>query len=205
MPYYDYGGFGEPYFEGASVSNPNPAGYSKYTRDLLPWSWYAQVIRDELVSQGIDPSGEKVLIVGCAYGYTIEYLVDNWNVDAYGMDVSSWAVNQADTATSYGGRIYQGDITANNAVKDIQKATPGGKFAVIMTESVLSCLTDAEAQTATDQCRNEAQQTAVHRVWSTDGSDINTDYYNGKSLAEWQSLCDPNSSDDWMTDYQFHE
>ena len=203
MPYADYGGFGEAYFEGHAVADPHPAGYTNYRKSLLPFDHYAAYIRDELLVDGVDPTGEKVLIVGCAYGYTVEYLVDNWDVDCYGMDTSSWAVQQADTEIAYGDRVYQGDILSSQDISDVRKATPGGKFRAIITECVLECLTDSEAQTAAENVRNEAQAGVYHRIWTADGSDVNPDWYNDKTLAEWQQLCDPNGEDAWYHEREF--
>lgn len=196
--YADYGGFGEDYYEGNSVSSPHPAGYANYRRSHLPFKLYAGKLRDELVNQGIDPTGSKVLVVGCSCGYTVEYLIDDWDVDAYGLDISSWAVAEADTRTAYGSRVANGDVLVG---QDVKGATPGGKPDVVFTECVLSCLTDSEAQTACENVRKEARDAAVHRVW-TEGR-VNADWYNTKTLAQWQSLCDPDGVDHWFTDGEF--
>lgn len=201
MPFQDYGGFGSAYFEGRHHDNPHPAGYSEYRRNLLPFSYYAEKLTTELQARGVDPTGEKVLIVGCAYGYTVEYLIDQWDVDAYGMDVSSWAVEQAATETAYGDRIYQGDVTNASDLKAVRQSTPGGKFAVVFSECVLECLTDTEAQTATTNMREEAQQAAGHRVWLADR--LADGEYNEHTLSEWQSLCDPDGQDYWFSEASF--
>lgn len=201
MPYQDYGNFDDRYFEEDSVANPNGAGYTDYRRELLPFDFYAQKLHDELQARGIDPTGAKVLVVGCAYGYTVEYLIDDWNIEAYGMDVSSWAVNQADSEIAYGGRIYQGDVTSSQDLQNVRQSTQGGQFAVIFNECVLECLTDSEAQTACTNMRDEAKEAVVQRCW-VDGH-VNPDYYNSKTLSEWQNLCDPDGQDYWFTEEEF--
>lgn len=201
MPYRDYGNFDERYFEEASVSDPNGAGYTDYQRDLLPFDYYARKLNNELQSRNIDPSKSKVLVVGCAYGYTVEYLIDNFNVDAYGMDVSSWAVNQADSEIAYGGRIYQGDVLNSSDLQNVRQSTQGGQFDVLFNECVLECLTDSEAETAATNMRNEAKEGVVQRVW-TDGR-VATNYYNTKTISQWQNLCDPDGQDYWFTEEQF--
>lgn len=207
LTYANYDGFGESYFEGNSVTTPHEAGYSNYRRGVLPFDFYAKKINDELVSQGIDPAGEKILIAGCAYGYTVEYLIDNHGVDAYGIDVSSFAVSQADTEIAYGGRIFQGDVLSSQDLRSVRQNSGGGRFRVVFNECILTCLTDSEAQTASDNMRSESQDLLVHRVWSTDGSDLekdlDTDWYNSHTLSEWQSLCDPNGDDLWFTEREF--
>lgn len=197
MPFADYGGFGRDYFEGL-LYMMLASGYSRYERDLLPFDHYAELLRTKLVERGIDPAGEKVLVVGCAYGYTVEYLRSDWGIDAYGMDVSQWAV---DNAVVDG--IYQGDATSANDLRSVRQDTPGGRFGVVFSEAMLSTMTDAEAVAACDNMRSEAQQAAVHRVWSSDGSDIVPEYYNSKTLSEWRALCDPDGDDYWFTEREF--
>lgn len=201
--YADYNGFDQSYFEGASVASPHDAGYSSYSRGPLPFEFYARKINDELIAQSIDPTGEKVLIAGCAYGYTVEYLVDNWGVEAYGMDVSTYAVNQSDSEIAYGDRVFEGNVLSSQDLRSVRQSTPGGRFSVVLNECVLECLTDAEAEAAAGNMRSEAQTQLVHRVWSTDGSNLNMDWYNAKTLSAWASLCDPNGDDLWFTEREF--
>lgn len=199
MPYADYGGFGQDYFEGGNVSDPHPAGYTYYDESYLPFDQYAKVIRDELQSNGIDPSDAKVLVLGCAYGHTVDWLVNQYNVDAYGMDISTWAVNNGNSAVS--DRIYEGNATLRTDIESVENST-GGRFDVIFTECLLTCLTDTEAQDAADAARKRAMQAVVHRVWATDKADLNTSWYNAKTFSEWQSLVDNAGKDYWYgTDY----
>lgn len=197
MPYQDYGGFGENYFEGKQVSNPHPAGYSDYTRELLPFDHYARKVKNELSNKGFSTSGLKILVVGCAYGYTVDQLQIE-GLDAYGMDISQWAQDNA--AGSVVGDIYQGDVTIKSDIQNVAQSTQGGDFSVIYSECALECLTDSEAQEACRNMADEASAAVIHRVWSTDGSDINEQEYNSKTLSEWQSLCDPNNQDIWYTE-----
>lgn len=197
MPYADYGGFGRDYFEGALYMMLAP-GYTRYDPDLLPFGHYAGKMRDELAGRGFDLSSVKVLVVGCAYGYTVEQLRASWGIDAFGMDVSQWAVDNAAV-----GGIHLGDATSAADLRSVRQATPGGRFDVVFSEAMLSCLTDAEAVTATENMRSEAKRVALHRVWSTDGSDVVPEYYNDKTLAEWRALCDPDGEDGWFTEDEF--
>lgn len=199
--YADYGGFGQDYFEGAEVDNPHPAGYRDYRPAMLPFKWYAEFLYDELISMNMNPEGEKVLVVGCAYGYVVDFLINDWNVDAYGMDISQWAVDNAPASIS--DRIYQGDARNASDMEAIRKNTKGGHFAAIYNECVLECLSDSSAVTMRDNMRSESKYEVFHRVWSTDGSDLNTEWYNGKDIAEWQSLVDPNGEDHWYTEEEF--
>lgn len=204
MPYADYSGFDSTYFEGTSVSNPHAAGYGNYRQDLLPFTHYAQKIIDEWDARGVATG--KILIVGCAYGFTVESLVDKGE-DAYGMDLSTHAVNQADSATSVGGRIYQGDVTVKADIESVESSTGGGQFDLIVNECVFATQTDAEASSAATNMRDRAADTVVQRVWASDGSDLerdlSADWYNSKTMTEWRNHCDPNGQDVWISETAF--
>lgn len=200
--YADYGGFGQDYFEGDSVADPHPAGYSDYSRELLPFGHYADFMAQQIQTYGGDPSRWKILVVGCAYGYTVQWLRDTYGTEAWGMDVSQWAVDQAASEIT-DDVIRQGSVLSSADLRSLRQASPGGKFDAVVTEAVLECLTDAEAQTAAENCRGEASTTVIHRVWTADGSAVNPDWYNAKPLAEWRSLVDPAGADDWYHEQEF--
>lgn len=187
-------------FDQAYYNGGRDYGYTDYSRELLPFDWYANKLVTEMEQElGGSADGATILVLGCAFGYTVEFLVENHSADAHGMDVSQYAVDAASTETSHGGRVTQGDATVENDVKGAVKGKPD----VVFTECLLSCLTDAEAQAACQNARSQAKD-VVHRVWSSDGSDVNdrgsASWYNEKTLAEWRSLCDPDGVDYWYHD-----
>lgn len=198
MPYMDYGGFGQDYFEGESVTTPHEAGYDDYRRGLLPFDAYGEKMASIMQNYNVDPSQANVLVVGCAYGYTVEWLRNNYGTEAWGMDISTYAVNNDVTTDQV---VRQGDVLNSTDLRNVRQESPSGKFDVVFSECLLSCLTDSEAQTAAQNCRDEAQQTAVHRVWTS--GRVNSTYYNAKTLSEWQSLVDPDGNDQWYTDTSF--
>lgn len=181
-------------FDDAYFTGGREYGYSTYTRNLLPFEHYAAFIDQELRANGIDPQKSRVHIVGAAYGYTAEWLQNRHNIAASGQDISAFALGRSPLP----GVLSHAD--ARNGI-DTQFAR-GNRYDVIITECVLSCLSDADAQTLVDNCRSSARN-VLHRVWTTDGSDVNPDYYNAKTLAEWQALVDPNGVDIWYHDHDF--
>lgn len=201
MPYSDYRNFGETYFEGESVSDPHPAGYDSYYPGLLPFGGYAGKVRRELRQKGINPNNITVAVIGCAYGFTVKELVEH-NTDAYGIDISSWAVSNSPS----GYTVVQGDVLSSS---DLKNARQGGPPEIVYNECVLSCLTDSEAVTACNNMRSEAKQTVLHRVWTTGGSDLGEDlsegWYNSKTLSEWKNLCDPDGEDSWYSEKEFQQ
>lgn len=200
MPYSNYGGFGQGYFDGTSASDPHPAGYSRYDRSLLPFDHYADLLAQAIQAHGVDPAQGNVLIVGCAYGYTVQWLRDQYGTEAWGMDVSQYATDRAGDEIA-DDVIRQGDVLSGNDLRDVRRESPGGKFDVILTECVLECLTDAEAQTAAENCRSEARRRVIHRIWTA--GRVNADHYNDKTLSQWQSAVDPDGVDDWYSEAEF--
>lgn len=195
MSYQDYNGFDQTYFEGRNVSSPHPAGYTEYGEDLLPFGHYAKYLRNEIQNHGNNSDQAMVCVVGCAYGFTVAEL-DRQGTDSYGMDISQWAVDNSVGSVP----IVRGDVTS---FQDLRNARQTGRPDIVYNECMLECLTDSEAQTACDNMRNEATTVVIHRVWTTDGSDLNTDEYNSKSLTEWKQLCDPDENDIWYTNSDF--
>lgn len=178
MPYTDYGGFGPAYFGAASDGTVHPAGYSEYTD--LPFDF-------SLIATELQNTGEPLGIVGCGYGYTIDHLRAA-GLGVYGMDISDHAVSQANADG-----VIQGDVLSQSDVTAFADlAHPQMRW--LATEALLSCLTDSEAVTACENLRAEAQKGVAHVVWT----DPHPDYYNKKTLAEWQALCDPDGVDEWF-------
>lgn len=198
MTYMDYRGFDRSYFEGQApdVADPHPAGYSQYSRALIPFDYASEVADQSIRGQGVGPN-YSIGVIGCAYGYSVESLNTHAHIDAYGLDISSYAVGQSPPGTP----VTQGDVLD---AKALRSARTGGPPDVVYNECVLECLTDSEAITAAENMRSEARQTVVHRVWSADGSDVNPDYYNDKTVSEWQSLVDPAGDDVWVPEEAFH-
>lgn len=199
MPYRDYAGFGEEYFEGHKFNGGHPAGYSNYLNDAGPADEYARQYLTEAKTHQINPYGGPVLIVGCAFGDTVNALL-KMGVDAYGIDLSSWAVEN--TPHPISNRIFHGDITRRGDIRDIVDELGVG-FRLCITESVLSCLTEAEARRACGNLRSYSGH-VMHRVWATDGSAIRREYYNSKPLAEWKEICDSQNQDIWFPEQRFN-
>lgn len=201
MPYADYGGFGQDYFDGNTVASGHAAGYDDYRHDLLPFSGFAQEIRNKLDSTGFNLSQVEMLVAGCAFGHTVQHLVDDHGVDAWGMDISQYAVDNAPSGTA--DRIIQGDLTVKSDIQNVAQTKGGGKFDVIVGEGVLTCMSGTEASGAASNARSEAQGTAMWSVYD-DSFGVNTDWYNSKSLSGWKSVADPNNDDVWFSRNEYY-
>lgn len=181
MPYADYSGFDQSYFEGVDVATPNPAGYTDYSVEYFDFGQLAS----EISGKGTDP----LIIVGAAYGFVMRDLPNGW--DVAGMDISPWAVGESANVVG-SGAIIEGDATSATDVSTLAGEVRG-KPRWGVTECLFSCLTDSEAVTVADNLRSEARE-VMHFVWT----EPHPDYYNVKTLAEWQSLVDPDGQDTWI-------
>lgn len=193
MPHMDYNGFDKSYFEGEAedvAGGGHPAGYSRYGRSRHPAQHYTAALLKSLAEHGIRLTNPTIGVIGCAYGFTVAQLDALPDITAYGLDISGFAVSQADPALT----ITEGDACSR---ADLKNARVDGRPDVLLNECILSCLSDSEAERATANLRKEAKKAVIHRVWSTDGSDLNPDYYHARTLAEWRDFLDPDGEDLW--------
>lgn len=100
------------------------------------------------------PSLGRVLVAGCGYGYLVDELsIRGW--DAWGCDASLWAVGQRISA-----RIQGFDILIRQDMTDIKNLGTGARFDLIVTEDVLTVLSDVEVATALTELRRIAKSPA---------------------------------------------
>lgn len=159
------------------------AGYQEYP--------FFQTRLDAL-KQRFAPTGQTLLIAGCGFGYLVNLAV-NAGYNAFGIDGSSWAINQGKTLIpAIASRLAVADITNATQVDAASKAfgLKGGtpKYALLLTEDVLPCLSDAEITTALSVLRARCNANLLHMV--TPGqSDANHDpRLNWKPLGEGASI-----------------
>lgn len=202
MHYADYGGFDARYFEGEEVDDPHPAGYSFYDRDARSFAKQADAALAACHARGVNPaaSGASMLVVGCAYGYTVESLLA-MGVDAWGLDVSTHATTRGAARLGIADRVLQGDAADSADIARVRDAA-GGAFDAVLTECVLSTCTDDEAAAIAARAREATTDAGgvIHRVWSADGdgAGIDPEWYNVQSLDAWASICDPAGDDGWL-------
>ena len=183
-----------------SYFHDNDAGYTQYQRDLWPpdtpehLQSRAQQLFNEVASRGASIANRKVLILGCAYGYTVEYLV-GLGANAFGMDISAYAISQA--PSSIAGRVLVGDARLRadlNAARSLAAIQGNARFDLIVSEDLLPCYTDAQAIAAAIEWRTRHGQRVAHRI--TIGNYQGG--YNLKTLAQWRTLL---GTADWIFDY----
>ncbi len=201
MFYKDYGSLGRPYFEGRSADESHPAGYSQYQQENTEkYGAYATLVCNLLQNADLSPNTATILIAGCAYGYTVGYLVDR-GVDAWGMDLSEFALEQASDPVQ--DRLVQGN---SGSYEDLQRAadTAGvDGFDAVIDMGTLCYFTDEGAIKACRAMR-AISPVVIHRVRTEeDLTGDASEWYNTKPLDEWRYLCDPYDLDIWVENAAF--
>lgn len=187
MAILDPSEYDEMYFDGGTTPYQHNAGYSKYHRwhrindDFVPHEestgeyWHDMA---KWVTQRFPIQGKKVLEIGCAKGYVVEALRD-FGVDAYGIDVSEYAISCArEDIKPY---LRVGDI--RTALKDYKR----NEFDVLFSRWTLECIADADLPELIADM-NRIAKVQIHAI----DESIKPEYYNRKPIEEWRAM-------DWKT------
>jgi hypothetical protein len=141
------------------------------------------------------PNGQKLAIWGCGFGYLVNLAVSA-GYDAYGFDASSYAINRGKALLpGIAARLFvrnalvSGDMTP--ARRDA--GLPGAqRFPLLITEDMLTCLTDAEISTALTNLRGISSSNLLHMVWPLDPLSPSQDpRCNWKSIPAWVARLAP--------------
>lgn len=169
-------------------------GYDTYDGNPNMLKTYAKLI-ENLASNGIDVTGRKVLDIGCAHGFLVEYLV-SLGIDAYGMDSSEYAISQVPEGIS--DRIILGDITVEDDYKQIKVSAgltkKNDKFDLIIDQNVIICLNDTDAKTCCDLAKDYGDY-VIHFV--NDDPSI-SQWYNHHTIEEWIALAGMSPQEKWF-------
>lgn len=145
------------------------------------------------------PSNQKMAIWGCGWGSLVNFAVQA-GYDAYGYDASSYAITKAQaTFPTIAQRLFvrdalsSADVTASAADAGIHGGNP--RFTLLLTEDLLTCMSDAEIQTALSLLRARAQANLLHMVtpvdaWSS-ANGLSDPRLNWKTDAQWKALLSP--------------
>jgi len=166
------------YFDGRSTSLKHNAGYAKYER------WYRNDGAGSLGEKWLDRAkfyvdkyqlqGKKVLDIGCAKGFMVEDL-RGMGVDAYGLDVSPYAIGEADPAVQP--YLYTGDARTylSNFVNN--------EFQVVFSLRFLECMPEADIPDLIDEM-NRIGRFQFHAI----DVDPNPTYYHAQPLTWWANF-----------------
>ena len=160
-------------------------------------------------------SADKVLVVGAGFGWTVEALVD-LGIEAIGADVSAYIQNNKGTSedsevaeaitavglspTSGEGLVHFNRLrstqrtkanilnenSSNNASRNRVKRAFSGDITLIITEDLVTSLSDAECAQLQGFIENYAPPRVCHFVTEFANPDAPF-FFNSKSLAEWKA------------------
>ena len=174
------------YFEGASQSLTHNAGYSDYSRvqyNSRSTRFVASleessgtVFGDMAIGLNVNGRfiGKKMLVVGCAYGYLVQKLRD-LGVDAWGIDVSPFAIGQADPAVA----PYLEVADARVKMQTYRR----NEWDFVLSRWFLSCMSDTDLPSLITEM-NRVTKNQIHIV----NPIVNPLFYNQKTLLEWADL-----------------
>lgn len=156
--------------------------------------------KDWLTGYGLD-NNAQILVVGCGFGYLIEYLLDAGISDVYGIEGGSFywdPANDAEWRVDVKPRIANDWVGSGTEVASLQ-ALPGitgqARFTWIIDEDAAPAHTDAELPTfiagLEARLQGNVKGRIVHLVTpdesGTGGAGRDTSQ-NWKTMAEWKAV-----------------
>lgn len=193
MPVLDVSEYNASYFDGRLQAMAHNAGYGRYARWYRSegegsqgewWKDYAARWVDQLAL-----SGKSVLDVGCAKGFLVEDLCDA-GVDAYGLDVSDWAINSCnDPRTDLAAKLRRSDLASRFYLGDVRTALAQfvrNQFDFAVSFRFLECLDPADLPGVVTEL-NRVSRNQVHIVDQFTGAKEGAGaYYTQHTTAEWR-------------------
>lgn len=165
------------YFDGRKGPLKHNAGYDKYER------WYRNDGANSLGEKWKDKAKQlldkhslkdkKVLEIGCAKGFLVKDLRD-MGVDAYGLDVSFYAIDEAESGMS----SY---LTVGDA-RTYLSNYGDGEFDVVFSLRFLECVSEIDIPDLVDEM-NRISKFQFHEV----DEQPNSKYYLTKSANDYKS------------------
>ena len=166
------------YFDGDSQSLKHNAGYARYERwkrfdgvDSLGefWKDKAKGLFDEYSMRG-----KKILEIGCAKGFVVEDL-RSFGADAYGLDVSSYAIGKAIEAVKP--FLTVGDVRTH------LKNYKDNEFDMVFSLRFLECIDEADLPALIIEI-NRISKFQFHEL--DEGG--NTNFYIIRPLSWWKEF-----------------
>lgn len=142
------------------------------------------------------PNNQRLAIWGCGWGFLVSLAVAA-GYDAYGFDASAYAITKGKAVLpAIAARLFQrdalvsADVTAAKADAGIKGHT---NFALLVTEDLLTCMSDTEINTSLPLLRGICSSNLLHILTPDDsgaapGGDPRV---NWKTKAAWAALLEP--------------
>ena len=162
------------YFEGKHQDYSHSAGYTSYRDESYFTNPSNSVVFGGLCSTlntilKNQLQGKKLLVIGCAYGFEVNGF-RNLGTDAYGVDVSNYAISQANS-----------NIAPYLEVADIRTkiySYDNNEWDYIFSRWFLECMSDNDLYDLIPQLNRVCKNTQIHVI----NPFMRTDYYIAKSI-----------------------
>ena len=157
--------------------------------------------KDWLTGYGLD-NNAQILVIGCGYGYLIEYLLDAGISDVWGIEPGAlfWdPANDGEWRSDVKPRVANDWIGSGTEAASLS-ALPGvpnnERFGWIVDEDCITMHSDAELPAFIAACEDRLQGNAKSRIIHivTTG-ELGNQAVNWKSLAEWKAVA---PDDTWV-------
>jgi len=143
------------------------------------------------------PTNQKIAVWGCGWGTLVKLAVEA-GYDAFGFDAADYAVTKGKGVHApHAGRLFKrdallsGDTTGSKRDAGLKGQA---KFAVVVTEDLLTCMGDNEILTTLPLLRSIAT-TCAHMItpedpWASENG-LNDFRINWKPPADWKAMLAP--------------
>jgi SAM-dependent methyltransferase len=199
-------------FEPANATELRKAMYGNKRAGYREYPFFEE--RLTALNTRFSPSGQDVLVAGCAYGYLVNKMVDA-GYEAYGLDASAWVIGRAlevnphlfsvaDGGTGDVTRLAVADALVEAEVDtfrtDVMGITGQKKIDITITEDMMSMLTDAEIPVALAALRSQTQANLLHIITPNDmpGTEYPRDFMQAGDLHPGQDPINWKSSSEWF-------
>lgn len=140
------------------------------------------------------PSNQKTAIWGCGFGYLVSLAVAA-GYDAFGFDASSYAITRGKALIpSIASRLFVRDALVSasvTAAKADAGITGNRRFALLITEDMLTCMSDAEITTSVGLLRAICSANLGHIVTPLMPGVTQDPRINWKTYDQWKAILTP--------------
>lgn len=175
MPVLEPQDYDISYFDGKKARYSHNAGYGNYERQYISnspnslgefWKDYAKNL-----AENYHLRGKKVLDIGCAKGFIVKDLRD-MGADAYGLDVSSYAIGQCEAEVAPYLTIGDARTYLKNYKKD--------EFDVVFSLRFMECIPEEDIPGLIAQM-NRISLFQFHVI----DEEVKPRFYLNKPIEEW--------------------
>lgn len=185
------------HIDGTPIDTPAPYTYGKGYFEARNFRRF-NTRKDWLTGYGLD-NNANILVVGSAFGYMMEYLINAGIEDVWGIDPGPWywdAANDSEWAAGMKVRTandWVGSGTEQASLDALPGVPNNEQFGWILDEDAAPAHSDAELPTFIAACEDRLQGNAkgriVHLVSPIHDNGIPGDSsQNWKTLAEWKAV-----------------